>query len=119
MDEKQIRELAEVSARAKSNTHQIEEIKKDIKEMRTEQKTLYDLTTSVKLIAQDMSYVKGSVDDVKQGQCEMNKKIQEIESSPAKMNAKKWEGIKAKVLYGIIALLIASLGGAVLTLIGL
>ena len=41
-----IKELAETAERC--NTHQIEEIKENIKEIKTENKALYELTTSVK-----------------------------------------------------------------------
>lgn len=68
-----------VEQRAKANTHQIEEIKEEVKEIREEQKVLLELTTSVKLIAQDMTYMKSTIEDVKTGQDSLNSKIHYVE----------------------------------------
>ena len=75
MNEAQLIELTEISERGKSNTHQIDEIKEDIKEMKLENKALYELTTSVKLIAQDMSSIKQDIAEVKCGQEKLSDKM--------------------------------------------
>lgn len=63
-----VKELTETTTRSKSNTHQIDEIKDEIKDIRNENKVLYELTASVKVIAQDMG-------EVKQGQKDLAEKV--------------------------------------------
>lgn len=63
MDEKYIEELAQVSARSKSNTHQINEIKDEIKILHEENKAINKLATSVELIAKDINYVKSDISE--------------------------------------------------------
>lgn len=112
MNEAQLIELTEISERGKSNTHQIEEIKEDIKEMKLENKALYELTTSVKLIAQDMSSIKQDITEVKCGQEKLSVKmdseiskvkdeqekikynISEVKFCPTTEKAKTFEKIK-------------------------
>ena len=73
MDEKQYTELAvhvqEVDSRCKSNEHRIDDHDNAISELRNRQEAIYDLTSSVKSIAQDMSYIKEDVGEVKAGAC--------------------------------------------------
>ena len=112
MNEVQLIELTEISERGKSNTHQIDEIKEDIKEMKLENKALYELTTSVKLIAQDMSSIKQDITEVKCGQEKLSVKmdseiskvkdeqekikynISEVKFCPTTEKAKSFEKIK-------------------------
>ena len=77
MEEKDLVVLTETVERSKSNTHQIEEIKDKLEKMETRQETIYELTTSVKLIAQDMSSIKETINDVKQGQYALSDKVDE------------------------------------------
>jgi uncharacterized coiled-coil DUF342 family protein len=77
MDDKDLITLTEVVERSKSNTHQIEELKDEVKEIRYEQKAIYDIATSVKLIAQDMGAMKESLIEVKQGQKDLTTKMDE------------------------------------------
>ena len=75
MNEAQLIELTEIAERGKSNTHQIDEIKSEIRDMKIENKALYELTTSVKLIAQDMSSIKQDITEVKCGQEKLSVKM--------------------------------------------
>lgn len=70
-----IKELTETTERSKSNTHQILEIKEDIKDLHAENKAIYDLVTTTKLIAQDMNSIKKDVADVKEGQSALSEKV--------------------------------------------
>jgi len=75
MEDKDLVTLTETVERSKSNTHQIGELKEEIKEIHNEQKAIYELTSSVKLIAQDMSSIKESVNKVEQGQNMLSDKV--------------------------------------------
>lgn len=67
--------LIETSERAKSNTHQIEEIKSDIKDIKQEQKTIYELTSSVKVMADNLIHIQEDVKEIKQGQTDLSNKV--------------------------------------------
>ena len=132
MNEAQLIELTEISERVKSNTHQIDEIKSEIRDMKIENKALYELTTSVKLIAQDMSSIKQDITEVKCGQtalsekmdseiskvkddqCKIKDDISEVKNNPTKEKAKTFDNIKGiviaivttSIVTGIIAVVI-------------
>ena len=105
MDEKYT-ELAvhieSVDARCKSNEHRINEHDSEIKELREKQDAIYDLTSSVKSIATDMTYIKEDVQEVKSGQAQLNEKVTILENKPAQETKKKWDSISEKLLWLLI-----------------
>lgn len=72
-DEKTL--LISTSERSKSNTHQIDEIKADIKSIKEDQKLMYELTTSVKVISENLIGMKDDLKEVKQGQTDLSNKL--------------------------------------------
>lgn len=72
-DDKEL--LIQTTERSKSNTHQIDEIKEDIKQIKTDQKAIYDLTSSVKIIADNIQNMKDDIKEVKQGQSALSDKL--------------------------------------------
>ena len=127
MDEKQYTELAvhmqEVDSRCRSNEHRIDNLEEDMKEtkdmqitlvklangvenmgnqlmeMREKQDAIYDLTSSVKSIATDMTYIKEDVKEVKSGQAQLNEKVTILENKPANESKKRIDEIKDKLLW--------------------
>ena len=105
MDEKYT-ELAvhieSVDARCKSNEHRINDHDNDIKELREKQDAIYDLTSSVKSIATDMTYIKEDVQEVKSGQAQLNEKVTILENKPATEVKKRIDGIYEKLLWLVV-----------------
>ena len=103
MDEKQYTELAvhleSVDARCKSNEHRLDDHDAELKEMREKQDAIYDLTSSVKSIATDMTYIKEDVKEVKSGQAQLNEKVTILENKPANESKKRIDEIKDKLLW--------------------
>ena len=95
--------LESVDARCKSNEHRINDHDNDIKELREKQDAIYDLTSSVKSIATDMTYIKEDVKEVKSGQAILNDKVTVLENRPAQETKKKWDSISEKILWLFIA----------------
>ena len=116
MDEKYT-ELAvrvqDVDSRCKSNEHRLDNHDKDIEELRNRQEAIYDLTSSVKSIAQDMSYIKEDVSEVKTKQNELNDKVAVLENRPANETKKRWDSISMELLklfiVGVAGFLLAQL----------
>ena len=50
--------LTETTERAKSNTHQISELKDEVREIKKEQKAIYDIASSVKIMSESMANIK-------------------------------------------------------------
>ena len=102
--------LESVDARCKSNEYRINDHDNDIKELREKQDAIYDLTSSVKSIATDMTYIKEDVQEVKSGQVQLNEKVTILENKPATEVKKRIDGIYEKLLWLVI-------GGIAVTLL--
>lgn len=90
--------IQDVDSRCRSNEHRIDGHDKDIEELRNRQEAIYDLTSSVKSIAQDMSYIKEDVGEVKAKQTELNDKVTVLENRPANETKKRWDSISMELL---------------------
>lgn len=95
--------LESVDAKCKSNENRLKDHDEQIKELREKQDAIYDLTSSVKSIATDMTYIKEDVKEVKSGQAILNDKVTVLENRPAQETKKKWDSISEKLLWLIIA----------------
>lgn len=102
--------VQEVDSRCKSNEHRLDGHDKEIEELRNKQEAIYDLTSSVKSIAQDMSYIKEDVGEVKAKQTELNDKVTILENKPAQETKRRWDSISMELL----KLLIVGLAGFLL-----
>ena len=91
--------LESVDARCKSHVHRLNDHDAEIKEMREKQDAIYDLTSSVKSIATDMTYIKEDVKEVKSGQAQLNEKVTILENKPANESKKRIDEIKDKLLW--------------------
>ena len=90
--------LVKVEERAKSNTHQIEEIKPIVEEIHTISKTMVELITECK-------HTNENVADIKQDLNKMDQRIETIEQEPAN----SWKNAKQQILQTIISVLIGAI----------
>lgn len=95
-------QIQEVDSRSKSNEHRLDEHDSELRELRDKQEAIYELTSSVKSIATDMTYIKEDVKEVKSGQDKLNEKVTILENRPANETKKSIDGIKEKLLWLII-----------------
>ena len=114
MNDNDVRILTEVEQRAKSNSHQIEEIKEDVKEIKAENKAIYELTTSVKLIAQDMGSIKADLAEVKQGQKELTQDVSEVKSRPAQKTADTVDKVRVAIITAICTMIATGIVGSLI-----
>lgn len=91
--------IQEVDSRSRSNEHRLDDHDKELRELREKQDAIYDLTSSVKSIATDMTYIKEDVKEVKSGQDKLNEKVTILENRPANETKKKVDGITEKLLW--------------------
>lgn len=106
--------LQEVDSRSKSNEHRIDNHDKEIRELREKQDAIYDLTSSVKSIATDMTYIKEDVKEVKTGQEKLNEKVTFLENRPANETKKRVNAIIDKLFWVVIGGIAAGLLSSIL-----
>lgn len=106
--------LQEVDSRSRSNEHRIDAHEKEIHELREKQDAIYELTSSVKSIATDMTYIKEDVKEVKTGQDKLNQKVTELENKPANEAKRRMDKIGDKLLWLLIGGVAAGLLYAIL-----
>jgi len=106
--------VQEVDSRCRSNEHRINAQDEEIRNLREKQDTIYDLTSSVKSIAMDMTYIKEDVKEVKTGQEKLNEKVTVLENRPANETKKKIDGLTEKLAWLLIGGIAAGLMSAVL-----
>ena len=115
----QERILIETEDRSKSNSHRIDGIETEIKEIRKENKILHDLMTSVKVIAEKMSSIEEKVDEVKsktdtncsaqrEFESKFTKQLNEIKNAPASQLFKNWNQVKVAVVTAVATLFASS-----------
>ncbi len=106
--------VQEVDSRCRSNEHRINAQDEEIRKLREKQDAIYDLTSSVKSIAMDMTYIKEDVKEVKTGQEKLNEKVTVLENRPANETKKKIDGLTEKLAWLLIGGIAAGLLSAVL-----
>lgn len=94
--------IQEVDSRSRSNEHRLDDHDAELRELREKQDAIYDLTSSVKSIATDMTYIKEDVKEVKSGQDKLNEKVTILENRPANETKKRIDGITEKLLWLIV-----------------
>lgn len=94
--------LAAVDARAKSNTHRLDELEAD-------STVLHKLATAMEVMANEQRHQTDAVEEIKEDVTALGVKVDTIEKKPAK----RWEGIVEKALWAVCAAVIAFLLGRV------
>lgn len=106
--------LQEVDSRCKSNEHRIDDCEMEIKEIKTEQKAIYKIASSVENLATSMSDLQTDVKEVKNGQKEISKKVNILENQPAQKTHDTWQKIVFEVtkwfIIGTLGFLAAKMG---------
>ena len=102
--------IQEIDSRSRSNEHRLDDHEKEIHKLQEKQDAIYDLASSVKSIAIDMTYIKEDMKEVKTGQDDLNEKVAILENRPANETKKRVDGIIEKLLWlligGIAAILL-------------
>lgn len=106
--------IQEVDSRSRSNEHRLDDHDTELRELREKQDAIYDLTSSVKSIATDMTYIKEDVKEVKSGQDKLNEKVTVLENRPANETKKRIDGITEKLLWLIIGGVVVGLLATIL-----
>lgn len=94
--------IIETEQRTKSNTHQINEIKADIKDIKEENKVLYKLATSVEVIANNIDSMKTDMSEVKLDVSDLKKDVANVKQQDSVKKAKRLDDIWDKIIWLIV-----------------
>ena len=125
MTEQETVMLIETEQRCKSNSHRIDNLECELKEIQSEQKAIYKIATSVELIAQRVSNIETKVDDTnnnvdaqakawQETERKLADKVNETENKPYKQIANNVNSIKVAIITCICTLLVSGIVGALI-----
>ena len=97
MTDNQVRELADTTARSKSNTHRLDDVEKRLSDNEK-------LTTSVALMAQKQDSMEGDIREIKTA-------VNTLAEKPGK----RWEALTSTIIAAIAAGLVGYLLAGVIT----
>ncbi|MDO4562232.1 MAG: hypothetical protein Q4C12_00200 [Clostridia bacterium] len=117
--------LLECEQRSKSNSHRIDGLEKDMKEMKEDNKAIYKIATSVEVMAEKLGNIEEKVDETNRKVDETAKaqrisedrflqRVADIEGQPAIQLQKNVNEIKVKVITAIITFLVTGALGALI-----
>lgn len=109
-------QLERVDQREKSNSHQIESLREEIRELKKDNKAIYDIACSVKVMAEKLGNIEEKVDETAERLKNTESKISQIESLPAEKTSGNLEKIKIAVITAICTGVAVSIANAVLKL---
>ena len=110
-NENHLKELTEVSERSKSNSHRLDEVENDIKDLKEKNATLYEMSASIKNLSEGIIDIKTNVKEIKTEQGEMKNEIQDLKNSPTKTKAQWVDNIGRLVITSIVTGIVAFLLG--------
>lgn len=113
MEEKYVALLTETSERSKSNTHQIEEMKSEMKDMKEDISAINDLATSMKLMAQETSYMRQDITAVKESQADMTQKILAVENESKTRKADWYDTVVKLIVTGVVGAVVGAVCGVI------
>lgn len=104
--------IVRVEERVTQNCKDIDNIHTDIVEIKNDQKAIYELNSSVKLMVEKMSHMTEKLDDTNSDVKTLNKEMSNVKSQLAEVDvkadkqvAKNWNQIKVAIITAICTLL--------------
>lgn len=108
--------LIETEQRSLTNAHRIDTIEEWMHEIKSDQKAIYKIATSVEVIAQRVSAIEDKVEDTNVKVGELSNKVNENESRPYKQVATNWNSIKVAIITAVCTMLATGLVTALIQL---
>ena len=117
--------LIETEQRSRSNSHRLDTIETDIREVKKENKAIYEIASSVKVMAEKLGNIEDKIDETKRkvdetakAQLASEKKFLEriaaVEKAPAMQTAQNVNKIKLSVVSTTVGFLITGILGALI-----
>lgn len=115
--------LIETEQRSKSNSHRIDSMELELRDVKNDQKAIYKIATSVEVIAQRMTNIEEKVDNLggkveaqakawRDAELKLEEKVTEVEVRPYKEVSKNVNSVRVAIITAICTLLATGLVGA-------
>ena len=124
MTEQETVTLIETEQRSKANSHRLDSVESEIKEIQKEQKAIYSIASSVEVIAQRINHIEEKVDDTNRKVDEQVKASREVEerlkertNEPYIQTAKNVNQIKVAAITAICTLMATGLVMAIVNFV--
>ena len=116
--------LIETEQRSKSNTHRLDTMEAEMREIKNDQKAIYKIATSVEVIAQRVSNIEDKVDDTNnkvnaqaEAWQETERRLTETQNEPYKRTANNVNSVKVAIVTAICTFLATGILGAIIMFI--
>lgn len=116
--------LIETEQRSKSNTHRLDAMEAEMREIKNDQKAIYKIATSVEVIAQRVSNIEDKVDDTNnkvnaqtEAWQETERRLTETQNEPYKRTANNVNSVKVAIVTAICTFLATGILGAIIMFI--
>lgn len=90
-NENHLREMTEITERAKSNTHRLDVAENDIKELKERNSALFEMSASIRNLSEGIVDIKSDVKDIKSEQGEMKTEISDLKNAPMRSKSKAFD----------------------------
>ena len=124
MTEQEIIILIETEQRSKSNTHRLDAMEAEMREIKNDQKAIYKIATSVEVIAQRVSNIEDKVDDTNnkvnaqaEAWQETERRLTETQNEPYKRTANNVNSVKVAIVTAVCTFLATGILGAIIMFI--
>ena len=112
--------LIETEQRSKSNSHRIDNMETELRDVKNDQKAIYKIATSVEVIAQRMTNIEEKVDNLgnkvesqakawRDAELKLEEKVTEAEVRPLKEVSKNVNSVKVAIITAVCTLLATGL----------
>ena len=105
--------LTQVDERSKSNTHRLDAVEEDIKDLKEKNNALYEINSNIRTLSEGILTVKNDIQEVRTEQGEMKSDIAELKNVPTQSKAKAfdtaWKFIVTAVATGLISFILGQL----------
>lgn len=118
--------LIETEQRSKSNSHRIDSMELELRDVKNDQKAIYKIATAVEVIAQRVTNIEGKVDSIgskveaqgkawREAEQKLENKVSEAEVRPYKEVSKNVNSVKVAVITAICTLLATGIVSALIS----
>lgn len=105
--------LTQIDERSKSNSHRLDEVESDIKDLKEKNNTLIEMSTSIRNLSEGIVDIKSDVKDIKEEQGVLKNEVSDLKNAPVRSKAKAfdsaWKFIVTAIGGAVVGWLITTL----------
>lgn len=101
VDKELIERIIETEQRSKSNTHQIEDIKKDVEKVESKTEDIHRIATSIEIIANKMETQDKKITEIGEEVKAVKQEVGELKNTSNNEKAKNWDKLVWFIFTGV------------------